>query len=419
MDNIPTANQQLAYLHGQLSVVSNHGYNPADASSPLRSLGSGSGSSSNIKLPPLSSGQDTIPLAESDTPKVLEPSSVSLELAPAPPVPVLSAETGPTGALHDPVSPSTFSISPFGLSTVLIGPTRASIQAWAKVTHAGAPRDTPSPRTSVLHSSGSDDNSSCVSLTRSAARSVDLPHGHRHRSGHAELRQCYSSQRPSTLHSPSETEGSQGSIADGENSGSELALRVPHLSPPSSPRQRLANHGLLAPLPHPRARTAHPRPQPDHLHRPSLQFHQQARLQARPHVSANSSPHSNSSASPLPDRGPEYTPSRLHEFEEWRDRDLHRPRLNSRRQRRDRDGDQERDGNGRRPRALPPIPTTTHTLPPLRPLPPPASATHTHRHTPRAGRGCGRDRRDHQDAHAVEHVAHAAKYNARLPPQRC
>ncbi|KAJ8494668.1 hypothetical protein ONZ51_g2148 [Trametes cubensis] len=234
------------------------------------------------------------------------------------------------------------------------------------------PHDTPSSRTSVLRSSGSDDDGSCVGVARPVPHSIDCPHRHRHRSVHAEHIPRYTSQSRGTLDSQSETEESQGNIADGESSGSELVeVPLPHPSLLLSPPQRMANRGLLAPFPRPCAHATHPLPQPDHLLRLHPRSHRQDHLQAHSHVSARPALRSNSLASP-PDDDIEYTPFQLHEHPE-------RPQLNSQRQR-NCDRDQERDRHGKRP-PLSPIPATntyTHKLPPLRPpSPPPPPLIHT------------------------------------------
>ncbi|KAI0326577.1 hypothetical protein GY45DRAFT_1339359 [Cubamyces sp. BRFM 1775] len=102
-----------------------------------------------------------------------------------------------------------------------VGPTRASIRAWAKATPAGAPRDTPSPHTSALNSSGSDDSGSRVSLTRSASHIVGLPHIQR--SGEPSSGSRFEDPSLSKMARQAETEESSGNIADGESSGSEPA----------------------------------------------------------------------------------------------------------------------------------------------------------------------------------------------------
>ncbi|KAJ8456594.1 hypothetical protein ONZ51_g12033 [Trametes cubensis] len=164
--------QQAAYIPGQDSVVSSDvpdhlGARAHADLSPFSSLGSGSGSSSN-KLPRFSSGNDTTlvsasntqsPDAIDDSPKIIESPDVLSTPDPA----LLVSEPPPksksSAAAQDPPAPTTSSSSPSSDSEGHVGPTRASIRAWAKATPSGPPRDTPSPHT-ALRSSGSDDNAS-------------------------------------------------------------------------------------------------------------------------------------------------------------------------------------------------------------------------------------------------------------------
>ncbi|CDO74318.1 hypothetical protein BN946_scf184449.g3 [Trametes cinnabarina] len=236
--------------------------------SPFSSLvsGSGSGSSSN-KLHTHSLGQGTMPSSQQsktqspDTldlvtpPKLVEsplalPEAVQAEPFIVPPVSESSQDYQPRqDEPRERPQLSTNSGSGSSDSEDHIGPTRASIRAWAKATPAGPPRDTPSPHLSLLKaSSSSSDNVSRVSLTRSAGRLTDTSQSS---NGNASSASGDDSNERAV-----ETEESSGNIADGESSGSDS--RSPPTPPsdpslPSSPPDDRAIHrhltAHLAPLP--------------------------------------------------------------------------------------------------------------------------------------------------------------------------
>ncbi|KAH9894865.1 hypothetical protein C8Q73DRAFT_474618 [Cubamyces lactineus] len=322
-----------------------------------------------------------------------------LKLAPAPPVLVPHPESESTRAPQAPADLPSTSRPPASDSEERVGPTCASIRAWAKATPAGAPRYTPSPYASALHSSGSDENESCVSLTRSANRTSDSPHPHRHRSRVASSGSYSSDQSPDSIDREMETEESPGNVADGESSGSEPASTwSPNASPLSSPplegQERIENRESLAPHPHPGAHNTHSRSQPHQLHHNYAHAHAHAHLQAPypnpqgstracPYISAqhpHPAPHSDSSsASPPPELTPENITTHWSGHQGSRDRRMHHHQPNSRRRHRDRDRDRDWDRHREQPPSLLPPPPPSlfhtelplHTLPPLRPLPPP------------------------------------------------
>ncbi|KAI0358105.1 hypothetical protein OH77DRAFT_1241304 [Trametes cingulata] len=253
--------------------------------SPLSSFGASSSSSFSTR-PPLSSTNVTSPssLAKQSpdpfetTPEVVDSSVPVLEKAGPPPVSgtnlPASSRSGESSAAS--VLPRSSDTCGSGASESEghVGPTRASIRAWARATPAGPPQGPP-PSRMPEHlrirpdpGSGSDDNLSRASLTRSAGAHARSPESSIDPLGPG-----------SGEESPDEAEGSSGNVADAESSGSERACRsppasTPHHAQPSSAVQRESlapyphSHADVPPyplLPHPRHHAHHPqapRPRP-------------------------------------------------------------------------------------------------------------------------------------------------------------
>ncbi|KAI0666616.1 hypothetical protein C8Q78DRAFT_1082884 [Trametes maxima] len=262
--------------------------------------------------------------------------------------------------------PTASSTSPSSDSEGHVGPTRASIRAWAKATPTGPPRSTPSPPSSTQPQSESDDSSERPSLTRSASRPRTVPSGSfsAPSSGDENV-------GPPRTKSVLE-EGSSGNVADGESSGSEHVSSPPALTMPPSPPNESAptpDRETLAPHPHPHSHGAHayvhhpPNRSPPHAH---VHPHPNspARHPSRPPLASKSSSESSHS---------DVFPGHSHEQPDRLERRPHRHHYNARRRHRERDCERE---HARRARAsshpTPPSPTAFTPFFPLAPLPPPS-----------------------------------------------
>ncbi|KAI8993822.1 hypothetical protein BD414DRAFT_534920 [Trametes punicea] len=363
--------QGRAGLQGQGSVASSDGVNLVHLNHHLghplfSSLGSGSGSSS--QLPQSSSGQGTPASSQQsktqspdplDTlPKVVEslvalPEPIVLEPVSIPPASIsLRDDESQVGHQERPQL-SANSSSASSDSEGHVGPTRASIRAWAKATPAGPPRDTPSPYSSVLQPSGIEDHDSRVSPTRSA--------GHLSETSKSSSDNVSSGSGDESARNAIEAEESSGNIADVESSGSEPVSASPlypsHLPTPGDGSELTAHRQLLAPHPNTRQRVHAPHPR---LH---MHAHPHVQHAPRPHV-----PHLHTSSESSP---PAPTPAQTQEHQERLDRRSQRHPQTGRRRHRDRDRD--RDRRSRTPSSNAGVTQVAPgtVLAPLRPLPPP------------------------------------------------
>ncbi|KAI0373464.1 hypothetical protein BV20DRAFT_738324 [Pilatotrama ljubarskyi] len=350
--------------------------------SPFSSLGTGS-SASFGKPAPLSSTNVTSPSAQSKTqspdpletlpklvespvvlPKLVGPTAVS-SINPPP-----SSRSGQSSG--DSARPRS-SGSSTSESDGHVGPTRASIRAWAKATPAGPPRGTPSgssPSDSTPSGStpdlphgqsGSDDNLSRVSLTHSAAPPV--------RSPESSIDAVSSGSGDESPGNGVEAEESSGNVADGESSGSEHASRSPPTTSPSPPPEQASiqvRRESLAPYPHssiiapPHHHSSLPRHHPHHAHAHTPH--------PRPPLA-----HSQFSSDSLPP-----APNAAHQDQRERlDRRQHRHSHSGRHRHRERERDRDRDRDrrsrtlGSNPSIAPPAPIPASGRASLDPLPPP------------------------------------------------
>ncbi|KAI0824057.1 hypothetical protein BC628DRAFT_475317 [Trametes gibbosa] len=350
----------------------------------------GSGSSSS-KLPFFSSGDRSSPSTTQSPPTELEPPSklvassmgdLALKLIDIatfmPSASLCSADSGAESP--DPFQPST-------KWEDHVGPTRASIRAWAKATPAGAPGNRVSPGLCVMPRSNSDDNLSRASLTRSARPVSATPEG--------SITQASRGSEDENPRRFVEREGSLGNVADGESSNSDQASRSPPSSSPSPQDAALnAQRELRAPHPHPTSpsRVSPPiaQPQPHSAHASRHVRFTQAPMS--PHEPPRPAPYAESSSDSI--SVPAHTPAHPDQPERAERRHHHHhhncSRHHTHHRRRHRDRDKNRPGadpSTNPPSAPRPGPITYHLVP-LRPLPPPPPPLPPLRVSPAGGENC-------------------------------
>ncbi|KAH9851369.1 hypothetical protein C2E23DRAFT_237096 [Lenzites betulinus] len=271
-----------------------------------------------------------------------------------PPTSLRSADS--SAESPDPAQPPAKSTPGTSESEDHVGPTRASIRAWAEATPAGAPGDRASPGLRAMPRSNSDGNLSRASLTRSARVT---PEG--------SVAPTSGGSRDASPQRSMEMEESLGNVADGESSSSDHASGTPpSSSPPPEDAALDARRELGAPHPHPTSPShpppppiAQPQPHPPHAPR-HVQF-KQSHASPRAHAThlPRPPPYTQSSSDSIPSKPahpeqpdqPERVERRHHHHHRNCPRHHHHHRRRHRDRDKDRDKDREHDHDKKRPSA--------------------------------------------------------------------